>query len=313
MRVRNRSHSERITMDAQILSLLDQNHIQYTVQAPMSSYTTFRTGGPADIMLFPTDEAQIAFCIGLFADQYVILGNCSNMLISDHGVEGAVILLGKDFSDITVDGNFVTAQAGAKLSALCNTALDAGLVGLEFAAGIPGSVGGGIYMNAGAYGGELSQYLHSVRVMDSTGNVSELSADQLQLGYRKSIFMEQDLIILSGTFMMEHGDVDAARQKVRELNAARRQKQPLEYPSAGSTFKRPEGHFAAKLIDGCGLRGLSVGDAQVSEKHAGFVINRGSARASDVLELMRMIRERVFEAYGVTLEPEIRIIGEDSH
>ena len=309
MRVRNRSHSERITMDAQILSLLDQNHIQYTVQAPMSSYTTFRTGGPADIMLFPVDEAQIAFCIGLFADQYVILGNCSNMLISDHGVEGAVILLGKNFSDITVDGNFVTAQAGAKLSALCNTALDAGLVGLEFAAGIPGSVGGGIYMNAGAYGGELSQYLHSVRVMDSTGNVSELSADQLQLGYRKSIFMEQDLIILSGTFMLEHGDVDAARQKVRELNAARRQKQPLEYPSAGSTFKRPVGYYAGALIEQSNLKGVTIGGAQVSEKHAGFIINIGGATTHDILALISHVQAVVKQNFGVDMEPEVRFLG----
>ncbi len=296
-------------MDQNFLDLLSKNGIAFRAHAPMAEYTTFRTGGPADLIVFPSDENQLAFCLGLFSGEFLLLGNCSNILVSDRGIAGAVILLGKNFSRITIEGRCITAQAGAKLSALCGTALEAGLTGLEFASGIPGTVGGGIYMNAGAYGGELSQFVQSVRAMDAQGNILQFSSSELAMGYRHSIFMEREFAILSASFLLEHGDVDAAKQRVRELNAARRCKQPLEYPSAGSTFKRPEGYYAGALIEQCGLKGFSIGGAQVSEKHAGFIINTGNATTDDIRALIAHIQNCVLHNFGVLLEPEVRLIG----
>ena len=296
-------------MDQKLLDLLLENGIAFREQVPMAEYTTFRTGGPADLVVFPSDESQLAFCLGVFSEGFLLLGNCSNVLVSDLGIADPVILLGKNFSNITVEHRCFTAQAGARLSSLCNSALEAGLTGLEFASGIPGTVGGGIYMNAGAYGGELSQFVQSVRAMDVQGNILQLAPQALAMGYRHSIFMEQNLVILSASFILEQGDVEAARQHVRELNAARRCKQPLEYPSAGSTFKRPAGHYAGALIEQSGLKGFSIGGAQVSEKHAGFIINTGKATTDDIRALITHIQNCVLHNSGILLEPEIRLIG----
>lgn len=296
-------------MNQALAALLEENGISFEENLPMAAYTTFRIGGPADLAVFPADERQLAFCLGLFAGEAIVLGNGSNVLVSDRGIAGAVILLGKQFSAISREGNCLTAQAGAKLSALSAAAVDAGLSGLEFAAGIPGTVGGGVYMNAGAYGGELGQFLESARVMDLAGRIYTLSAAQLDLRYRHSLLMEQPLTLLSARFVLPAGDPDASRERIRTLQAARRKKQPLDFPSAGSTFKRPEGYFAGKLIMDAGLRGFSVGDAQVSEKHCGFVINRGNATAADVMALVSQVQTIVEEKFGVQLELEVRRIG----
>ena len=296
-------------MNQALAALLEENGISFEENLPMAAYTTFRIGGPADLAVFPADERQLAFCQGLFAGEAIVLGNGSNVLVSDRGIAGAVILLGKQFSAISREGNCLTAQAGAKLSALSAAAVDAGLSGLEFAAGIPGTVGGGVYMNAGAYGGELGQFLESARVMDLAGRIYTLSAAQLDLRYRHSLLMEQPLTLLSARFVLPTGDPDASRERIRTLQAARRKKQPLDFPSAGSTFKRPEGGYAAALIEQCGLKGCAVGGAQVSPKHAGFVVNTGGATADDVRALIRHVQQCVEAQTGIRLEPEVRFLG----
>ena len=231
------------------------------------------------------------------------------MLCADEGFDGAVLLIGSDFSEITIlDDCTIRAQAGAAMSRLCRVALDNGLSGLEFAYGIPGTVGGGIYMNAGAYGGEMKDVLVSVTAMDRNGELHTYTPAQLELTYRRSRFSHTDEIIVSGDFKLAHGDKAEIEAKMNELMARRKDKQPLEYPNAGSTFKRPEGQFAGKLIQDCGLRGATVGGAQVSEKHCGFVINKGGATSADIKELIAQIQKTVYEKTGFYLECEVRII-----
>ena len=278
---------------------------------PMSRHTTFRVGGPAELMALPEDEGQLCAAARLAAEEGVLplpVGNGSNLLVDDAGLDGFVLKTVPKVGAITGAGNTLTAGAGATLAQLAVEAANRGLAGLEFAHGIPGSLGGAVVMNAGAYGGELCQVIAQVRALDSRGQVSELAGDACDFSYRHSRFSAGGWLILSATVELASGDPAAIRGRMEELMARRKKKQPLEYPSAGSTFKRPEGHFAAALIEGCGLKGLTVGGAQVSEKHAGFVINIGSATCRDILDLMDQVRERVFRETGVELEPEVKYV-----
>ena len=283
--------------------------------APMSRYTSFRVGGSADAMFLPKDEEELSLALRTARGNgipCVVIGNGSNLLVKDGGIEGLVIRLGDEFSGITVDGTRITAKAGDSLTRVAMKALEAGLTGFEFASGIPGSVGGGMAMNAGAYGGELKDVTVSARLMDpETGIVTEYPVDELHMGYRTSLALTRGLIVTGAVYELTPGDRETIKAAMDELGRRRRDKQPLTFPSAGSTFKRPEGHFAGALIEGAGLKGVSVGGAQVSEKHAGFIINTGSATAKDVLDLIDLVKKRVFENSGVTLEPEVRILGRD--
>lgn len=280
---------------------------------PLDKFTTLRVGGPADYFAEPRTEDELLLLIReakAARMPVLLLGNGSNLLVRDGGFRGLAIRLGKGFSSIERKDNCLYAQAGALLSTLARQAQEACLTGLEFAQGIPGSVGGGVYMNAGAYGGELGQTVDFVRVLDG-GNVRDLPGAEMNFSYRHTRAMEEQWIILGAQFRLTPGDPKEIEAAMRDFAARRKEKQPLEYPSAGSFFKRPTGHFAGALIEGAGLKGLTVGGAQVSEKHAGFLINIGGATASDFLELMRQVQARVMEKYGVTLEPEVRIVGED--
>lgn len=264
-------------------------------------------------MVFPASEEALSLCLEkLRASRLpaIVMGNGSNLLVKDGGIRGAVVNLSR-MAGLRAEGQSLFAEAGAKLSRACAFSLNNGLVGLEFAGGIPGSVGGGVFMNAGAYGGELSQVVKSVRVLDENLQVRRLSADDMAFGYRHSLCMEKNYVVVSCEFGLALGDVNAARQRLKELNQRRREKQPLEYPSAGSTFKRPEGHFAGALIEKAGLKGVSVGGAAVSEKHAGFIVNQNAATSQDILQLIELVQKRVLETSGVSLCPEIRIVGED--
>ena len=283
--------------------------------APMSRYTTFRVGGNADALFFPKDESELALAFKIAKENGIpvtVIGNGSNMLVKDGGIAGLVIRLGDEFSGITVTGTRVTALAGDSLTRLAMKAYENGLTGFEFASGIPGSVGGGMAMNAGAYGGELKNVTVSARLMEpETGKVTEYSVDELQMGYRTTLALTKGFIVTEAVFELTAGDKATIKATMDDLNKRRRDKQPLTYPSAGSTFKRPEGYFAGALIEGAGLKGLTVGGAQVSEKHAGFIINTGSATAKDILDLIELVRQKVLENSGVTLEPEVRILGRD--
>ncbi len=281
---------------------------------PMKGYTTFRVGGPAKWMAAPEDEQQLRIILKICKETnmpYFVLGRGSNLLVSDRGFDGVVINLRKNFTKITTDkeAKTITAEAGASLPAVSQAALSAGLTGLEFAAGIPGTMGGGLFMNAGAYGGELKQIVTEAAVMAPDGVIRHVPNEKMELGHRLSSFMRTDEIILSVTMQLADGDPQSIKAMMDDFNARRRDKQPLEYPSAGSTFKRPTGYFAGKLIEDAGLKGFSVGGAEVSEKHAGFVINTGTATASDIWNLCQEVRKRVFVQFGVELEPEIQMVG----
>lgn len=279
---------------------------------PMKNHTTFRIGGNADFYAEP-DEKQIARLIELARKSQLdvtIIGNGSNLLVADKGIRGLVIAIGKNMSAVTVTGNTITAQAGAMLSAVAAQAARSSLGGMEFAAGIPGSIGGAVVMNAGAYGGEIKDIITKATVLTASGDIKELSRDELSLSYRYSIIPENRYIVLSAQFELIEKPQQQINELMAELREKRIEKQPLEYPSAGSTFKRPEGYFAGKLIMDCGLRGYSVGDAQVSQKHCGFVINNGKATAADVCRLMSDVSRKVHQEYGVELEPEVKMIGE---
>lgn len=279
---------------------------------PMDRYTTFRIGGPADVMFFPETPQEILVAQALATESGVpvtVIGCGSNLLVSDAGIRGLVIALGKPFSRIEVRGNAIFAQAGARLSAVANAALAHGLTGLEFASGIPGSVGGGAYMNAGAYGGQLSDVLTEVELLRD-GMAVRVPASEMDFGYRHSAAMESGALITGATFALQPGAPEEIRARMDDLNGRRRDKQPLEYPSAGSTFKRPEGYFAGALIEQAGLKGCRIGGAMVSEKHAGFIVNAGNATAQDVFELIMRVQHTVLDRSGVWLEPEVRLIGE---
>ena len=281
---------------------------------PMSKYTTFRIGGNASVMLTPTTDEQLASIIKKCKEGNIkpfIIGNGSNMLISDKGLDTVVINMCRPDPKIElVNGDTVVCDAGATMSRVCNFALENGLTGLEFAFGIPGSAGGAAYMNAGAYGGEMKDVLVECRHIDSDGNFGSLKGEELGLAYRTSAYEHNGYIITTLVMKLSKGNKDEIRAKMQELLQRRKDKQPLEYPSAGSTFKRPEGYFAGALIEECGLKGYSVGGAQVSEKHAGFVINKGDASAKDVLDLIKYIQDKVLSEKGVMLEPEVRLIEE---
>lgn len=280
---------------------------------PMKNHTSFKIGGPAAALCVPKDRQQLRELVGFVQREGVdswYIGNGSNLLVSDKGLNGVAILLDSGFDgEIEVDGTVLLAPAGKKLSAVCAAACAAGLTGLEFAYGIPGSVGGAVYMNAGAYGGEMKDRLLWVEYLAPTGEIVRLEQEQLSLSYRHSRFMEEGMqgsCIVRAAFGLQRGEKAAIQSEMDRILNQRRQKQPLEYPSAGSTFKRPQGAFAAQLIDKCGLKGFTVGGAQVSEKHAGFVINTGKATCADVLELTRQVRECVQEKTGYLLELEVR-------
>lgn len=280
---------------------------------PMKNHTSFKIGGPAAALCAPKNRRQLLELVGFVQREGVdswYIGNGSNLLVSDEGLNGVAILLDSGFDgEIGVDGTVLLAPAGKKLSAVCAAACAAGLTGLEFAYGIPGSVGGAVYMNAGAYGGEMKDRLLWVEYLAPTGEIVRLEQEQLSLSYRHSRFMEEGMegsCIVRAAFGLQRGEKAAIQSEMDRILNQRRQKQPLEYPSAGSTFKRPQGAFAAQLIDKCGLKGFTVGGAQVSEKHAGFVINTGKATCADVLELTRQVRECVQEKTGYLLELEVR-------
>lgn len=282
------------------------------MEEPMKKHTTFRVGGPADVLVQP-DETALAAILALcrqYHVSYSFIGNGSNLLVGDKGIRGVVIEMTDPMGNIEVDGTKITAQAGAMLSKIANTAASNGLGGMEFAAGIPGSVGGAVVMNAGAYGGEMKDIIEKVYVLDENGAQLELDRDALDLGYRHSCIPEKKYIVTKVVLELVPRDEVEIRSKMKDLNEKRAEKQPLQYPSAGSTFKRPEGYFAGKLIMDAGLRGYQVGGAQVSEKHCGFVINKGDATAADICQLMRDVADKVQAQFGVVLEPEVKMIGE---
>ena len=279
----------------------------------MSRHTTFRVGGPAEAVFLPESGEELCAAIEAAKECGVecrVLGNGSNLLVKDGGLRGLTIILGEKFAGIKVEGTRITAQAGAMLSKVAAAACDAGLAGLEFAGGIPGTLGGGCAMNAGAYGGQLSDVLVEAEVL-LDGEVRTMTRDELEMGYRTTLPLRKGGVVLGAAFELKMDDREAIQERMKELNARRRDKQPLNMPSAGSTFKRPEGYFAGALIEQCGLKGCTVGGAQVSEKHAGFVVNIGNATAKDILDLMAHVQETVLREKGVRLEPEVRIIGED--
>lgn len=282
------------------------------MEEPMKKHTTFRVGGPADVLVQP-DETALAAVLGLcrqYHVPYTFIGNGSNLLVGDKGIRGVVIEMTEPMGNIEVHGTQITAQAGAMLSKIANTAASNGLGGMEFAAGIPGSVGGAVVMNAGAYGGEMKDIIERVYVLDENGAQLELDRDALDLSYRHSCIPEKKYIVTKVVLELVPRDEVEIRSKMKDLNEKRAEKQPLQYPSAGSTFKRPEGYFAGKLIMDAGLRGYQVGGAQVSEKHCGFVINKGDATAADICQLMRDVSDKVQAQFGVVLEPEVKMIGE---
>ena len=299
-------------MSAEALAdFLESENIEYRLNEPMRAHTTFKIGGEADIFIIPASPAALISAVKKCAEleiPYFILGNGSNLLVSDGGIEGAVISLA-GINGISAKGEKITCGAGAMLSSVCLKALSLSLTGIEFAYGIPGTAGGALYMNAGAYGGQMADVIESAECLTASGEIKTLKKEDMRLGYRSSVFKKGGLIIISLTLALKKGDKAEIKAEMDELLNRRKQKQPLEYPSAGSTFKRPEGYFAGALIEKNGLKGLTVGGAQVSEKHAGFVINRGGATAADVKALIGKIQKKVFENDGVMLEPEVIFTG----
>lgn len=283
------------------------------VDEPMNKHTTFRIGGTADYFVNPSGIEQIAAVIRLCRGQqvpYFVMGNGSNLLVGDGGFRGVIVQIYDRFQHISWHGNRAVVQAGCLLSKFGNEAAVKGLSGFEFATGIPGTMGGAVAMNAGAYGGEIKDCLINATLMDTDGYTGLYSADELELGYRTSIALKNDLIVLKAEIRLKEGNPDEIRRRLRELREARKQKQPLEFPSAGSTFKRPEGYFAGKLIEDAGLKGYRCGGAMISEKHSGFLINFDNATAEDVLNLVQVVQKGVFEQFGVELELEIKKLGE---
>ena len=280
---------------------------------PMAAHTTFRIGGPADVFAVPENADQAAVILGICREEgvpFFILGNGSNLLVSDSGFRGVVIQIYRNMSALKTEGQRITAEAGASLASVSAAARDASLTGLEFASGIPGTVGGAVVMNAGAYGGEIKNVLAEAVVLTDRGQIRTIAASDLGLAYRTSVIREKGYTVVRAVFRLEKGETDAIRMTMQDLARRRIEKQPLEYPSAGSTFKRPEGYFAGKLIMDAGFRGYCVGDACVSEKHCGFIINKGHATAADVKKLMQEVTDGVFSRFGVRLEPEVRFLGD---
>ncbi len=296
----------------EFVTLLQLADIPLKQGEPMCRHTSFQIGGPVAVMVFPENVEQMQEIFKIAAQFHIspmILGAGSNILAPDQGLDTVVIETRTNMNQAQrLEDGTITAQCGMTMARLATIAMEHGYTGLEFAHGIPGTVGGGVYMNAGAYGGEMQQVVTNVTAMDRKGHVLELPAEELRLSYRHSRFMEEDLVILSATVRLQKGEREEIRAKMAELMTRRRTSQPLEYPSAGSNFKRPVGGYAAALIEASGLKGFRVGDAQVSEKHAGFVVNRGRATSHDVLELMKQVQEKVQADSGICLEPEVRIL-----
>ena len=295
-----------------LLNILDEKDIK--LDEPMKKHISFRVGGPADILVKPRTEEQIKNIIDFAKKEnipYIVKGNGSNLLVRDGGIRGIVIEITDNFNSYEIEDKIIKVQSGALLSIIGRAALKQNLKGFEFAAGIPGTIGGALAMNAGAYGGEMKDIVKSVRLMDTDGNIFNFSNEDMQFGYRKSVLSKSDYIVLDAEIELEKGDYEEIKEMMKDFSNRRITKQPLNLPSAGSTFKRPEGYFAAKLIDDSGLRGLTLRNAQVSDKHCGFVVNLGDAKASDILDLMYVVKSTVKNKFGVTLEEEVKILGED--
>lgn len=289
----------------------DENDIK--IDEKLSSYVNFKVGGPADILLIPKSKEQVIKSVEVCKENkipFYLIGNGSNILVRDGGFRGVVISL-KEVNTIIVDGDKIEAECGAMLKAVSDKAMENSLTGFEFACGIPGTIGGAVFMNAGAYDGEIAHVIESVEIIDEECNIVRLSNKDLDFGYRSSIVMKKGYTVLSAVFKLEKGQVKTIKELVDDLTNKRESKQPLEYPSAGSTFKRPTGYFAGKLIQDAGLKGYSIGGAAVSEKHSGFVINKGNATAKDITDLIKYIQDEVKRQFGVELHPEVRIIGEE--
>lgn len=299
-------------MNTAFKQFLDENKIEYCTNEPMSAHTTFRIGGPADFMCYPKSVDEIKSIVNWCTKNkfnYFVLGNGSNLLVSDSGMDGAVIVL-SHFCDIKLSSALeIECGAGIKLSKLCSFALENSLSGAEFAWGIPGTVGGAIYMNAGAYGSEICNIISECTYIDEEGQLVTADVSALELSYRHSIFSDKNCVIISAKFKLKPEKIDVIKAQMDDLIERRKSKQPLEYGSAGSTFKRPAGYFAAALIEECGLKGESVGDAEVSTKHSGFIINKGNATCNDVISLMKRVTQEVYLQKSVNLEPEVKIIG----
>ncbi|NMB04001.1 MAG: UDP-N-acetylmuramate dehydrogenase [Tissierellia bacterium] len=295
-----------------LINQLDDSGIPYLENELLSGHTSFKIGGPARLMVLPRTVEEIRRVVQLsktYGWPFFILGNGSNILFADQGYDGLVIKIGKNFSEYNINGTKVTAQSGALLSSICKKAARQGLAGAEFGTGIPGTVGGGVVMNAGAYDGELKDVISSVTVMDKEGTIYRYSNQEMQFGYRTSRVYQEGLIVLEMTMELQPGDMTAIWEKIDDFTTRRWRKQPIDLPSGGSTFKRPPGYYAGKLIEDSGCKGLRFRDAQVSPKHSGFVVNLGSATSKDVRTLIRLVQRRVKEAYGVGLETEVKLIG----
>lgn len=308
--------SDYTAITSELIGICGQDAV--LVQEPMAAHTTFKIGGPADVFVSPLTEESLCDCVKacrVASVPYFLLGCGSDLLVSDKGIRGVVIDCAGALDDILLLGDphgecQLVCEAGATLKDTSQLAASLGLSGLEFACGIPGSIGGAVFMNAGAYDGCIADVLQSARCLFPDGSVQELARDELDFGYRASRVRNEGLVVLSATFALRPGDASAIQTRVDELTSARESKQPLEYPSAGSTFKRPEGYFAGKLITDAGLKGYQVGGAAVSTKHAGFVVNLGGASAADVLAVIQHVQEEVQRQFGVALEPEVRLVGE---
>lgn len=299
-------------MNQEFYQKLTNLGVTVLIDEPMKTHTTFRIGGPADYFVSPDREhlAKVLLEAQEAEIPVTVIGNGSNLLISDAGIRGIVVEIGKGMNRIELDGETIKAEAGVLLSRAAALAAANSLTGMEFAAGIPGSIGGAVVMNAGAYGGEMKDIIKSVDVISRDGKITTLLRDELDLSYRHSCILEKEYIVLSAELELHIGDKEKICAWMAELKNRRLEKQPLEYPSAGSTFKRPQGYFAGKLIQDAGLRGYQVGDAQISEKHCGFVVNRGSATAAEVMQLICDVQKKVKEQFGVELEPEVKLLGE---
>lgn len=283
------------------------------IDEKLSEYVNFKVGGPADILLIPNSKEQVIKSIKICKENnipFYLIGNGSNILVRDGGFRGVVLSL-KNVKNIYVDGEKIEAECGVMLKEVSDKAMENSLTGFEFACGIPGTIGGAVFMNAGAYDGEISKVIESAEVIDENCNIIRLSREELDFGYRSSLVMKKGYTVLSAVFKLEKGQVKTIKELIEDLTNKRESKQPLEYPSAGSTFKRPTGYFAGKLIQDAGLKGYSIGGAAVSEKHSGFVINKGNATAKDITDLIKHIQDEVKKQFGVDLHPEVRIIGEE--
>jgi len=299
-----------ITVISDIKKILNEK--QVLVDVPMKEHTSMRVGGNAKVLVLPSCTDEIIETVKYLCENkipYVVVGNGTNLIVSDSGYNGVIIKLSDNYSSVSVNDNIITAEAGASLVSVSNLACEHSLSGLEFAAGIPGTVGGAAVMNAGAYDGEMKDVVFEVTCIDRNARIVRLCNEELQFGYRTSRMQKESLVVLEVKMMLKKGDKEEIRNKMKELNRRRREKQPLNYPSSGSIFKRPEGYYAGKLIEEAGLRGYRIGGAQVSEKHCGFIINTGTASATDVIELIEYIKKKVYETSGVMLQQEVKILG----